>query len=187
MTASGAVRFVIKEFREALPAIAFFFVAFNLIELTTQLILADYFQRLSNYMIATTTALVVGKAVLVADALPAIRRFNAAPMIRTVLFKTAFYWGVVFIARLLEGVIEFWIDTGSVTAAVDRIATSFSWHRFAAIQVWIFVLFLVYTFVAELNARLGEGVLRRIVFSGSGKRLAGAAEAPSLMREETPG
>lgn len=176
MTASGVIRFVIKEFREALAPIAFFFVAFNLIELTTQLILADYFQRLTNYMIATTTALVVGKAVLVADAVPIIRRFDAAPMIKTVLFKTVLYWAVVFIARLLEGIIEYWIDTGSFGDAVNRIVTSFSWHRFVAIQLWMFVLFLIYTFVAELNARLGKGVLMRMVFSAPAKGSRAVAE-----------
>jgi hypothetical protein len=176
VTASGVIRFVIKEFREALVPIAYFFITFNLVELTTQLILADYFQRLTNYMIATTTALVVGKAVLVADALPIIRRFDAAPMIKTVLFKTVFYWAVVFIARLLEGIIEYWIDTGSFGGAMDRIWTSFSWHRFAAIQIWIFVLFLVYTFVAELNVRLGKGVLRRIIFSAPAKGARAVAE-----------
>jgi hypothetical protein len=176
VTASGVIRFVIKEFREALIPITYFFVTFNLIELTTQLILADYFQRLTNYMIATTTALVVGKAVLVADAMPIIRRFDAAPMIKTVLFKTAFYWAAVFIARLLEGIIEYWIDTGSVGGALNRILTSFSWHRFVAIQLWIFVLFLVYTFVAELNVRLGEGVLRRMIFSAPAKAARAVAK-----------
>ena len=102
MAAAGVLRFLIKEFREALPPIAFFFVSFNLIELTTQLILADYMARLTNYMIATTTALVVGKAVLVADVLPFIRRFDTAPMVWPVLFKTIIYWAVVFLARLLE-------------------------------------------------------------------------------------
>jgi hypothetical protein len=40
--------------------------------------------------------------------------------------------------------------------------THFTWHRFAAIQIWIFVLFLIYTSVAELNARLGKGELVKI-------------------------
>jgi hypothetical protein len=40
--------------------------------------------------------------------------------------------------------------------------THFTWHRFAAIQIWIFVLFLIYTSVAELSARLGKGQLVKI-------------------------
>jgi hypothetical protein len=164
MAAARVIGFVIKEFREALPPIAFFFVSFNLVELTTQLILAEYLSRLTNYMIATTTALVVGKAVLVADVLPFIRRFDDGPMIRPILFKTFVYWIVVLIARVLEQLIEFWIGGGMATGFATYVESHFSWHRFAAIQIWIFVLFLLYVFLAELNTRLGEGGLFRMLF-----------------------
>lgn len=52
------------------------------------------------------TALVVGKSVLVANALPTLRRFHTAPVIQTVLFKTVIYWAVVFLVRFLEVVIN---------------------------------------------------------------------------------
>jgi hypothetical protein len=164
MSASRAVGFVVEEFREALPPIVFFFVTFNLVELTTQLILAEYLSRLANFMIATTTALVVGKAVLVADALPFLRWFDAGPMIRPILFKTVVYWAVVFVARLLEEAAEYWIGGGAFSQTWNHFVTEFSWHRFVAIQIWIFVLFLVYAFIVELNGRLGEGELVRMVF-----------------------
>jgi hypothetical protein len=47
----------------------------------------------------------------------------------------------------------------------EHMATHFTWHRFAAIQIWIFVLFLIYTSVAEQNARLGKGELVKIFFT----------------------
>jgi hypothetical protein len=62
--------FVIKEIEETLPAIVFFAIGFNLIMLTTQLVLDDYNVRFANFMAATIGALVVGKAVLVANVLP---------------------------------------------------------------------------------------------------------------------
>ena len=55
--------FIIKEIREALPAIVFFAVGFNLVVLTTQLILDDYAAQFAGFMVATTAALLVGKAV----------------------------------------------------------------------------------------------------------------------------
>src|SRR5215471_8875113 len=82
---------------------------FNLIVLTTNLILAGYGARFANFMIATVSALVVGKAVLVANAMRAIRRYDRAPLIRPILFKTVFYWAIVFVARLLEHWIRFWL------------------------------------------------------------------------------
>ena len=75
MPKSRLLAFVIKELKELLPPTVFFAISFNLVVLTTQLILADYLVHLWNFMIATTAALVVGKSVLVADALPFFRRW----------------------------------------------------------------------------------------------------------------
>ena len=79
MPKSRPVAFVIKELKELLPPTVFFAISFNLIILTTQLILADYLVHLWSFMLATTAALVVGKSVLVADALPFFRRFDTPP------------------------------------------------------------------------------------------------------------
>ena len=40
----------------------------------------------------------------------------------------------------------------------------FTWHRFVAVQVWIFVCFLIYVTASELNALVGDGQLRRLFF-----------------------
>ena len=42
---------------------------------------------------------------------------------------------------------------------------TFSWDRFAAIQIWIFVLFLIYVTGSELDHLFGDGELRRILFT----------------------
>src|SRR6266850_7281471 len=42
---------------------------------------------------------------------------------------------------------------------------TFSWHRFAAIQLWILVLFLIYVTASELNHLFGRGELRRVLFT----------------------
>jgi hypothetical protein len=79
MHKSRLLPFVIKELKELLPPTVFFAISFNLLVLTTQLILADYLVHLWSFMLATTAALVVGKSVLVADALPFFRRFDTPP------------------------------------------------------------------------------------------------------------
>ena len=50
-------------FKEVLPPTLYFFIAFNLIVLTTNLLVHDYWFRLTTFLVATTTALIVGKAV----------------------------------------------------------------------------------------------------------------------------
>ena len=165
MLKSRLLAFVIKELREVWPPTLFFAIGFNLIVLTTQLILADYLVHFASFMVATMCALVVGKAVLVANAMPFLRRFDAAPMIQPVLFKPIVYWAVVFLVRFLEKLVEYLFAGGTLGGIPEYVATHFTWHRFAAIQIWIFVLFLIYTSVEELNARLADGELMKIFFT----------------------
>ena len=156
----------VHELGEILPPLIFFFVGFNLIVLTTNLILADYSIAVGSFMLATTGALVVGKAVPVANAMPFIRRYDRAPLIQPILFKTLVYWVAVFIARLLEALVEFWLVQGHpVGEFLPHLASTFSWDHFAAIQIWILVLFLIYVTASELNRLLGAGELWRILFT----------------------
>jgi hypothetical protein len=165
MSKSGLSAFLVKEFKEVWPPTLFFTVGFNLIVLTIDLILADYLRTFASFLVATTTALVVGKSVLVADAMPFLRRFDTAQKFLPVLFKTIVYWAVVFIVRLLEKLGEYLFSGGTFGSIPEYVVTHFTWHRFLAIQIWIFVLFLIYTAVAELNAVLGAGQLRKIFFA----------------------
>ena len=101
MAGSRAFAFIVKEFEEVLPPVLFFVVGFNLVEFTTQLVLDDYLARFANYLVATMAALVVGKAVLLANLLPFLRRFDTAPLIQPILFKTVIYTAVVLLVQNL--------------------------------------------------------------------------------------
>ena len=158
--------FLWREFREILPPTIFFLIGFNLIVLTTNLILVDYEAQFASFMIATASALIVAKAVLVANAMPAIRRYDRAPLIRPILFKTAFYWVAVLVVRLLEHWIRYRFGEDYVFGGfVSHAVAAFSWNRFVAIQLWIFVLFLIYVTASEFNRLFGHGELGRILFT----------------------
>jgi hypothetical protein len=158
--------FFLREFREMLPPTIFFFVGFNLIVLTTNLILADYSVAFASFMLATAGALVVGKSVLVANAMAVLRHYDRGPLIEPILFKTVFYWAIVFVARLLEHFIRFWlIEHNPMSEFLPHMAATFSWHRFAAIQIWILVLFLIYVTASEFNHLFGDGELGRVLFT----------------------
>jgi len=153
------------EVREALPPTIFFFMGFNFIVLTTNLLVAQYMVAVSNFMLATMAALVVGKAVLVANKMPLLRRYDRAPLIQPILFKTAFYWVIVFFARLLERLAHFLVEGNSPGDFGSYLITTFSWHRFSAISLWIFVLFLIYVTVSEFSHLFGPGEIRRLLFT----------------------
>jgi hypothetical protein len=156
---------LLREAREALPPTIFFFVGFNLIVLTTNLLVAQYLVAVSNFMLATLGALVVGKAVLVANKIPLLRHYDREPLILPILFKTVFYWGVVFFARLLERLVHFLLEANAPVDFFPYLITTFSWHRFLAISLWILVLFLVYVTASEFSHLFGPGEVRRLLFT----------------------
>ncbi len=96
------------------------------------------------------------------DNLPFMRRFDGAPLIQPVLFKSAIYWLFVFVIRLAEGLFHYLREGGALAAFPDYLAAQFSWPRFLAIQLWLMVLFLVYVTAHELNTLFGDGELPRL-------------------------
>jgi hypothetical protein len=107
-----------------------------------------------------------GKAVLVANNLALIRRYNRAPLIKPILFKATFYWVIVFFARLIERFVRFSVvEHNSPADFLSYLVFTFSWRRFVAISLWIFVLFLLYVTGLEFARLFGRGEIPRLLFS----------------------
>jgi len=159
-----AVSWWLAQVKHALPPTIFFFIGFNLILWTKRLILQEHGVQFSGFFTAIVAALLVGKAVLVTDNLPFMRRFDGAPMIQPILFKTTIYWVCVLIVRLAEEVIHFVAAGGAIAAFGDHFVNHFSWPRFLSVQIWLMVLFLAYVTIHELNQLFGDGELYRLFF-----------------------
>ena len=147
-----------------LPPTLYFFVAFNLIVFTTNLLIHDYWFKAAGFILATTTALIVGKAVLVADKIKLIDRFRGAPLIQPILYKTIFYTLVVLVVRVVERFLRFSIDGRGFDTAFHDALHDFTWRHFAAILIWIFTCFLIYVSATEIAYLMGEGQMYRLFF-----------------------
>jgi len=157
---------ILHELRGALPPTIFFFIGFNFIILTTNLLVADYAVAVSNFMLATVAALVVGKAVITANAMAFLKIFDRAPLIQPILFKTAIYCVATFVTRLVERFVHFSVvDENGPSGFATYLISGFSWQRFSAISLWIFVLFLIYVTASELSQLLGPAEMRRLLFT----------------------
>src|SRR5215469_12140126 len=152
------------QIKHVLPSTIFFFVGFNLILWTKQLVLKEHGIDFSGFITATFAALLIGKAVLVTDNLPLMHRFDGAPLIRPILFKTAIYWVCVSVVRIGDALIKFLLSGGGINDFPDYLVEHFSWPRFLSIQIWLMVLFLVYVTAHELNILFGYGELYRLFF-----------------------
>ena len=153
-----------KLVRHLMPPTLYFFVAFNLISLTTDLLVHNYWFRLSSFLLASTTALVVGKVVLIVDRVRIIDKFRGGPLIKPIVYKAVFYSTVVLVVRFLEKVLHVAWDAGGFGSAFRDALQDFSWHRFVAVHMWIFICFLIYVTATELNALVGQGQFYRLFF-----------------------
>ena len=160
-----ALNWWVAQMKRALPATSFFFVGFNLILWTKLLILQEHGIEFSGFFTATVAALLVGKAVLVTDHLPFMQRFDGAPLIQPILFKSAIYWACVLVVRLVEVLAHFLAAGGASADFPDHLIEHLSWPRFLSIQIWLMVLFLVYVTIHELNMLFGDGELYRLFFN----------------------
>ncbi len=149
---SSAAAFIKQEFFRVLPPTIYFLVAFNIVVLTTAMVLNEFEVHISGHAAATILALVVGKVVLVVDKVKYVRRFDSKPLVYPVFFKAIIYSLVVFLFRLLEHWIPGLLETSTIAGATQHLLDGVVWRFFFMAQIWIFVLFVVYfTFAALIE------------------------------------
>jgi hypothetical protein len=134
---------VMRELREMLPAMLFFLAAFHLIDATRAAILRNYHMTAETTMVATVSALIVAKAILIADKLPIARRFSSRA-VYNVVWRAVLFTAVALLFRDLEELIPVWLKHGSVADTVREKAAGSSWLHFGILHVWLFTLVLLY-------------------------------------------
>jgi hypothetical protein len=153
-----------KEFFELLPPTIFFFVALHIVAFVRVLMLKGTgISPLSSMSIAVA-ALILGKAVLIADMLPLINRFPDKPLIYNVAWKTVIYWLISAVIHYLERLIDFWRATGGFVAGNQKLLAEIVWPHFWAIQIILLVLIVMYCTMHELVRVIGREKVLRIFF-----------------------
>jgi hypothetical protein len=155
---------LLKEIKELIPPVIFFFIAFNIISLTSALNLRHYGISFSGFALATLGALVAGKVVLITDMLPFINRYPDKPLIYNVVWKTLIYSLAALIIRYLEHLIHFLYQYGSLSSANRHLFEEVSWPRFLAVQIWLLVLLFIYCGFRELVRVIGRHTVIEMFF-----------------------
>jgi len=119
-----------EEFFAVLPPTVFFFVALHIVAFIRVLIAkGSHFEPLSTTSIAVA-ALILGKAVLIADVVPAINRYPDKPLAYNVAWKTVIYSLMATVIHYVERLIDFSRQAGGLVAGNEKLLAEIVWPHF---------------------------------------------------------
>jgi hypothetical protein len=153
-----------EEFFKLLPPTIFFFVALHIVAFVRVLMLKGTGVAPSSSISIAVAALILGKAVLIADMLPMINRFPNKPLIYNIAWKTVIYLLLSAVIHYLERLIDFWRQAGGFVAGNQKLLSEIIWPHFWAIQIILFVLIAMYCTMRELVRVIGREKVLRIFF-----------------------
>src|SRR6266513_5073860 len=153
-----------EEFFKLLPPTIYFFVALHLVMFIRVLMLEGTGIAPSSSISIAVAALILGKAVLIADMLPLINRFPNKPLIYNVAWKTVIYLLLSAVIHYLERLFDFWRQAGGFVAGNEKLLAEIVWPHFWAIQIILFLLIAAYCMVHELVRVIGREKALRIFF-----------------------
>ena len=157
-----AIEKIKEEFLKMLPPTIYFFIALHIVAFIRVLMLKQTMIAATTSPSVAVAALILGKAVLIADMLPAINRFPEKPLIYNIGWKTAIYLLVSAVVHYLERLIEFWRRAGGFVAGNEALLAEMIWPHFWALQIILFLLILIYCTTTEMARVLGKDRLLRL-------------------------
>ena len=153
-----------EEIRELLPPAIFFLVALHIVALVRVLMLKGTGIAITTSLSVTVAALVLAKAVLIADLLPFINLYPHKPLIYNVAWKTTIYLLIAMLVHYLERLVHFWREAGGFVAGNEKLLAEIIWPHFWAIQIFLGILILMYCTMRELIRVIGGDKVRRMFF-----------------------
>ena len=153
-----------QEIIEVLPPTIFFFITLHLVAIVRMLMLKGSGIPVNTSLQVTVAALILGKAVLIADLLPFINLYPHKPLIYNVVWKTTIYFLVAALVHYLERLADFWKETGSLVLGNQKLLMEIVWSHFWAIQILLLVLICFYCMMRELVRVMGRDKVLEIFF-----------------------
>ena len=148
---------VLHELKSYWLLVLYMAIFFGVFTTYRRLLLAHYGISYADYGISVIRALVLGKVVLVAEALRLGRRFDEKPLIVPTLYKTFLFTVCMAVFDIAEALVRGLMGGLGPLGAVDHLMTRFNYEWLSRALV-IFFAFLPLFAVGELRRVLGRGV-----------------------------
>ena len=153
-----------EEFLAVLPPTIFFFIALHIVGLVRVLMTKGTGLPVTSSAQIAIAALIIGKAVLLADLWPPINRFPDKPLIYNIVWKTAIYYVVASVIHYLERLYDFAKEAGGIVAGNEKLLSEIVWPHFWAVQIMLLTLIVMYCTMHELVRVMGREKVMRMFF-----------------------
>lgn len=162
--------FLKKEFFEMLPPTIYFFVVFHIMAFIKRLLVGETGISLAATSAATIGALIVGKSILIADALPKLKWVHERRLIYVVIWRVFLYLIIVLLFQFIEGLIPLISKYGSISSAYEHLFEEIKWNHFVAIHIVLLLLIVIYTLTIAVIEAIGRKEFREIFFGPKSKK-----------------
>ena len=155
---------IAEEMRRILPAVIYFFIAFNIIRLTFGQMFTHVGLPCTPLLSTIIWALIIGKIMIIADHIPVLNLFSKKPLIYNTLWRTFIYFSIGMLFRIIEHLVPLIRKHQDITVATQHFLREMWWARFWTIQVWFLILLFVFVVFQELVKGVGRDKLRIMFF-----------------------
>lgn len=153
-----------EEILALIPPTLFFLVTLSLVAAIRALMLKGTGIPVSSMVQIIIGALILGKAVVLADLLPFINRYPDKPLAYNIAWKTTIYALVATLIHYLERVIDYWKEAGGLVAANEKLLAAMVWPHFFAIEILLVVLIFNYVVLHEFVRAVGRDKALAMLF-----------------------
>jgi hypothetical protein len=168
-----------EELLALVPPTLFFFVALHLFAMVRALMTQGTGLPPSSSGQIAIAALIIGKAVVLADLWPPINRFPQRPLIYNIAWKTVIYYAVATVIHYLERLYDFAKAAGGIAAGNAKLMAEMVWPHFIAMQIVLLLIIFIYCVFRELGRAMGEARMLALVFGISVPQKRYAGREPS--------
>lgn len=159
---------IVEDLREIVYPVIFLFCMFELVSLSNALLLESYKMTPTHSLFAAVGALIGGKAILVANRVSLLHRFEKQAVIVSVVWRSLVY--ALFCALFLcsEHVVTGLFRLENPITSLKMLVDELSFDHVAANLIWLFLSLMLYNSYVEVDRHLGKGSLRRIFLQREG-------------------
>lgn len=157
-------QFLIHEFVQLWIINLYLAISFSVLITLNSLALAKHGINSFNYGIAIFGALFLGKIILLLEKWSFVKRYDDKPLLYTVLYKSLLFTLLVFVVNILEYYIFGFFKGQTLSIINQKIITEVYSIAFLNKILSIFVVFIPFFSIRELNKILGKDKLWNLIF-----------------------